>query len=467
MSGRAIALLLVATAALVAGTGIALGPVSAFCASPVAVWLVVRAVAVRETVTADDPRWLVGAGVATAILGIAFALAGAAVAGFAAAAAGVAIVAGATQSALRFDPPPQGTAAPGVSQVALTAAVALDEGVKLWWELSRLSRRRGDAQQIAAEVRAAADRNHERGWIDHPGRSHLRPPPLEKPEIRGQRLRGLGRVERLTFESEFEPQDPEIREAYLDVRNNRTAQAVLWRHEGGQRPTLICVHGYEMGRIAIDARLWNVEELHRTLGFDIAAVVLPLHGARSSGRRSGAGFLDGHPLFGSAAVAQAVWDLRRIWGWLNAEGASAIGTLGIGLGGYIAAVLASVEDGLACAVPALPVVSLENLAWSQMPPLRRAEVRAAGLTEHLLKTAWARHSPLRMRPRVSHEARLIVGGLADRIVPPAEVEVLWEHWGRPSVHWVPGGHLAWIDGGAMRARLASHLRATLGSAGAV
>ena len=87
MSGRALALLLVASAALVAGTGIALGPVSAFCASPVSLWLVARAIAVREAVTADDPRRLVGAGVATAILGIAFALGGAAVAGIAVVAA--------------------------------------------------------------------------------------------------------------------------------------------------------------------------------------------------------------------------------------------------------------------------------------------------------------------------------------------------------------------------------------------
>jgi hypothetical protein len=464
VSGRALALLLAATAALAAGTGLALGPVSAFCASPLALWLLVRAVAVRDAVTADDPRHLVGSGIATAILGIAFALAGAALAGFAVAIAGGAIVAGATQWALRFDPPPRGTAPPRASGSALTAAVALDEGLLLWWELARLSRRRGEVQKIAAEVRAAADRNHERGWIDHPGRSHLRPPPLEKPEIRGQHLRGLGRVERLLFESEFEPQDPEIREAYLGVRENRTAHALLWRHAGRLRPTLICVHGYEMGWTAIDARLWNVDELHRTLGFDVAAAVLPLHGARSSGRRSGAGFLDDHPLFTSAAVAQAVWDLRRIGGWLRAQGAPAIGVLGFGLGGYVTAVLAAVEEGLACAVPALPVVSLEDFVWRQMPPTRRAEVRAAGLTEHLLKTAWARHSPLRMRPRVSHEARLIVGGAADRIVPPAEVESLWEHWGRPSVHWVPGGHFAWIAIGAMRGRLAAHLRATLGGA---
>jgi hypothetical protein len=464
VNGRVLASLLVATAALVAGTGLALGSVSAFCASPVAVWLVVRAVAVREAVTADDPRSLVGAGVATSILGIAFALAGAAVAGVAVAVAGGAIVAGAAHSALQFDPPPQGSTAPGASPAALTVAVALDEGAKLWWAVTRLPQRRRGAQQIAAEVRAAADRNHERGWIDHPGRSHLRPPPLEKPEVRGHRLRGLGRMEHLTFASEFEPQDPEIREAYLDARDNRTAHVALWRHEGRLRPTLICVHGYEMGRIAIDARLWKVDELYRTLGFDVAAPVLPFHGARAFGRRSGAGFLDGHPLFSSAAVAQAVWDLRRICGWLRAEGASAIGVLGFGLGGYVAAVLASVQEGLACAVPALPVVSLEDLVWRQMPPAQRAEVRAAGLTEHLLKTAWARHSPLRMRPRVSHEARLIVGGVADRIVPPAEVEALWEHWGRPPIHWLPGSHRAWIGGKGMRARLASHLRATLGGA---
>jgi hypothetical protein len=461
VSRSALALLLVATAALVAVTGLALGRVSAFCASPVAVWLAVCAVAIREEITADDPRRLVGAGVATAILGIAFAFAGSAAAGAAIAIAGVGIVTGAAQPSLRFAVPPKGIAAPRRSPPAVTAAVALDEGVKLWWEVTRLSQRRGGAQQIVAEVRAAADRDHERGWIDHPARSHLRPPPLEKAVVRARHVPGLGRVEHLSFASEFEPQDPEIRETYLAVSANRTAHAYLWRHGDEMRPTVICVHGYEMGRVALDARLWNIDELHRTLGLDVAAVILPLHGPRASGHRSGAGFLDGHPLWTNAAVAQAVWDLRRVWGWLRADGASAIGTLGIGLGGYVASVLSSVEDGLACAVPVVPVVSLEDRVSLQMSPSRRAEARAAGMTEHLMRAAWARHSPLRMRPRVSHEARLILGGLADRVVSPAEVEALWEHWGRPDIHWFAGGHFAWVGRGTMRARLAAHLRATL------
>ncbi|HET6344014.1 MAG TPA: hypothetical protein VFH51_03730, partial [Myxococcota bacterium] len=35
---------------------------------------------------------------------------------------------------------------------------------------------------------------------------------------------------------------------------------------------------------------------------------------------------------------------------------------------------------------------------------------------------------------------LLVGGRADRVVPPQHVQALWEHWGRPGLTWFPGGH---------------------------
>jgi len=348
-----------------------------------------------------------------------------------------------------------------ISEPSKAAAVALDEAVLLWWEVTRARERRRDIQAIAAEVRAAVDRSHEQGWIDHPERFQLRPPPLEKAGIRMTRVRGLGAVEHLSFPSEFEPQDPEVRDGYLAARANRTVHTYLWRHRGGLRPTLVCVHGYAMGRIGFDARRWDVEWLHRTLGLDVAALVLPLHGLRASGRRSGAGFLHGHPLSTNAAVAQSVWDLRRLWGWLRAEGASSVGVIGVGIGGYVASVLASVENGLACAIPVVPAVRLDQLVWRQMSPGRRAMLRAAGLTEHLLATAWSVHSPLRMRPRVSHDDRFLVGGAADRVVPPEEVAALWEHWGRPGIHWAPGSHFGWLERKAAQALVAAHLRATL------
>ena len=56
------------------------------------------------------------------------------------------------------------------------------------------------------------------------------------------------------------------------------------------------------------------------------------------------------------------------------------------------------------------------------------------------------------------EGRLIVAAAADRIVPPEQPQALWEHWGRPAVHWFPGTHLAWVGRGAIRSRIESHLR---------
>jgi len=70
-----------------------------------------------------------------------------------------------------------------------------------------------------------------------------------------------------------------------------------------------------------------------------------------------------------------------------------------------AALFASLEANLASASLLAPVVSLDAFAWRLMPPARRAEARAAGLTDHWLSAAWARHAPLRMRPHVAHEAR--------------------------------------------------------------
>jgi dienelactone hydrolase len=459
VNGRSRALALAAI--FVALVGLSLGGVAAFASSPVTLLLVLCALSVRGPLTSDHPRRLVGAAAVTALLGVGFVFGGSAAAGAATFALGGAIAVWASRVALAFDAPPAGITVASTSGQARTAAVVLDEAVKLWWEVARVAQRPSDIQVVAADVRAAADRNHERGWIDHPERSHLRPPPLEKAGVRCTRIRGAGSAEHLTFVSEFEPQDPEIRSSYLAQRPNRTAHAYLWRHRGGMRPTLICIHDYAMGHVTLDARICNVQWLHRELGLDVALAVLPLHGLRATGRRSGAGFLDGHPLWTSAALSQSIWDLRRIWGWLRAEGASPTGLLGFGVGGCVASVLASVDEGFACAVPVRPAVPLEHLASRLLPPVRRVERRAAGLGEQLLRQAWAPNAPLRMRPRVPHESRLIIGGASDRIVPPADVEALWEHWGRPAMHWSPGSHFGWIDRSATRARLASHLRGAL------
>jgi hypothetical protein len=40
---------------------------------------------------------------------------------------------------------------------------------------------------------------------------------------------------------------------------------------------------------------------------------------------------------------------------------------------------------------------------------------------------------------------MIIGGLGDRLAPPEQSRMLWEHWGRPRLHWYPGNHILHVN----------------------
>src|SRR3989442_416086 len=75
---------------------------------------------------------------------------------------------------------------------------------------------------------------------------------------------------------------------------------------------------------------------------------------RSRTRFSGIEFVGVSPLDLVHAESQAVWDLRRLIGWIRRQAATHVGVFGISLGGYTSAVLAGIEDGLACVIAGVP-----------------------------------------------------------------------------------------------------------------
>jgi hypothetical protein len=456
-----VAWLLGVTALWIAVVAIEGGALASFLIAPIALGLAALALALRREVARTTPRWIAGAGFLTVLAGLGLAAAGSPGGGLAAALLGAGVVASGGQLALRFDPPPSRERLPSRGSAGLHAGAAVDETVKLLLQMEEAIRPAPPLGRLAQELRAAAERHLERGWVREPRLAHFTPPALEKPRLDAARVWGAGRLEHLRFESEYEPQDPEIRDEYLASHRNRIAHAYLWRHSSGARPTLICLHGHRMGRISLDARLWDVDWLHRRLGLDLAAVVLPLHGPRAIGRRSGAGFLDSHPLWTNAALGQAIWELRRLVGWLQSQGAPLLGVSGIGLGGYLAALFASIEPRLCCAITLAPVVSLTDLMRRDLSEEKRLARESLGLTEEVLEQVYAPHAPLRYTPRVARPGRLIVAGLADRISPPDQAQALFEHWERPAIHWFPGSHLVPIGLRASKARIEQHLRDTL------
>src|SRR5258708_6261513 len=71
------------------------------------------------------------------------------------------------------------------------------------------------------------------------------------------------------------------------------------------------------------------------------------------------------PRFGNEGFRQAVADLRVLMTLLRERGAPSVGIMGMSLGGYASALLATVQRDLAFAVPMIPLASLANAARDQ------------------------------------------------------------------------------------------------------
>jgi dienelactone hydrolase len=413
------------------------------------------------------PRRLVGAGVSAALGGSLIAVFGATPSGWLVAAAGlVSLLMGSRQALAESCASSNGLAA-GANPRAQQVAVAADLLLAAAWEAGALVRRVPELPRVAEDVASAVARWRERGLLDRPEAAHLLPPPLEKVHLEPLQVPGIGTAEHLVFASEYEAADPEIAAVYRENVANQSAHALLFRHRsGGPRPTLIAIHGFGMGRLHLDLawlrlRGLDLAGLHRELGIDVAYLILPFHGPRTAGAVSGTGFFDAHPLVATAALGQAVWDVRRVAGWLRAQGVPALGVQGLSLGGCVAALHASLDASLACAMPMIPAVDLAGVFWGQLPEARRRDWESAGLGREQIAQAWSLHAPLRHRPLAPHAARMIVAGAVDQVAPLADARALWSHWDEPAAHWMPGGHLLWLGGAPLQQRLREHLRGTL------
>ena len=110
----------------------------------------------------------------------------------------------------------------------------------------------------------------------------------------------------------------------------------------------------------------------------------------------------------------------------------------ISLGGYITSLVASLDDGLTCAILGVPVADLVELL-GRHAGLSHNDPRRHVLT--LAKPLGRMISPFALTPRVPMQGRFIYAGIADRLVHPRDqVTRLWEHWGRPEIVWYKGGH---------------------------
>ena len=108
------------------------------------------------------------------------------------------------------------------------------------------------------------------------------------------------------------------------------------------------------------------------------------------------------------------------------------------LGGYAAALAATLDAKLDFVVPIIPLASLADFAFEQGSLSESPELRAR---EHdLLERVYRVASPLARPSLVPPERVLVLGGKADRITPLSHAKRLARHFGVPLTTW-HGGHL--------------------------
>jgi hypothetical protein len=363
--------------------------------------------------------------------------------------------------ALSREPLAPGAPSPEKS-VAMAAKAALDEAL-LGYFVSTATIPSGERAERMCEEALKLERTLENGgWLADPASFHREPMAPERVASSPARTYGFD-YEKLSYRSGFVPHS-ELTGAQEWANHHANNECVSWllRHKDGQRrPWLLCIHGYRMGHAWMDFGLFRPGWLHRKLGLNLLMPVLPLHGTRRIGLRSGDHYLDGDLLDLVHAQTQALWDLRRAVRWIRSQEPDArIGVLGFSLGGYNTALLATAEAELDFVVAGIPVADFASTLWRHLPPEHSDYFSAQGLSEERYRRILGVVSPLARPPLVGAERRYIFAGAGDRVVLPAQPLALASHWQVP-VQWYQGGHLTFRGERSVRA----HIEAAMQRAG--
>jgi pimeloyl-ACP methyl ester carboxylesterase len=264
-------------------------------------------------------------------------------------------------------------------------------------------------------------------------------PPVPSPVRSTQRTRGGVEFEQISFHSVHPAPAGLSSLTAWDVARNERVHAYLLCHDDKPRPWVVVIHGHRMGE-SRDIRFLGSRRLHRDFGVNVAHLVLPMHGPR--GRADALAFPGIDPVANLLGVTQSVADARALIAWIRNRTQQPIGVFGVSLGGLVASMLAAFEPELACVVAGVP---LTNISTMLADTVRTRWGDAAVDDAHFLDAAPVElsrlASPLTFAPSVPLERRFIYAAIGDRLVTAGQAEALWNHWDRPTILWLQGGHI--------------------------
>lgn len=260
--------------------------------------------------------------------------------------------------------------------------------------------------------------------------------------LSSEELRGLGLggrpIEQILSELGLD-KSGELADKYLRARRNQHAHARWLRHLDGPRPCAVLLHGYMAGTYAIEERMWPTRQLFDS-GMDVVLSVLPFHGPRRSELRGlkPPAFPSSDPRFTIEGLRQLVRDHTALFDYLLAGRVSSLGVMGMSLGGYGAALLATLDARLGFAVFVIPLAAIEDFAFTHGRFIGTATEQHAQRTA--MNAAQSTVSPLSRPPLVKGERVVVLAGESDLVTGVAHARRLSEHF-ETGLTVFEGGHL--------------------------
>jgi pimeloyl-ACP methyl ester carboxylesterase len=144
-------------------------------------------------------------------------------------------------------------------------------------------------------------------------------------------------------------------------------------------------------------------------------------------------------------LRQAVVEIRQLVAWLRAQGSREFGLLGTSYGGWVAALLASLEPDLRFLALLAPMVNIGHALYEGPTSWTiRGQLARAGLERTLIDRHAHLSSPLRALPAGDLAGRtVIVGGTFDRIVRLSDLAALRDAWPGSELVTVPQAHFGY------------------------
>ena len=222
--------------------------------------------------------------------------------------------------------------------------------------------------------------------------------------------------------------------------------------QGWTAPTVIFLHalmsasdrGYRRWAAAFNAQGWNACFVH-----------LPYHYSRQPpGYRNGELAITADLVRTAEGLRQGVSELRQLMSVLRRWGCQAFGLWASSYGGWIGALLASVEADFRFVALLEPIVDVEHAIWtSPAGSALRRELRARGITHSLIEQHFHLTSPMHGMPLCDPSRVILLAGEWDLIARKEHIAALHERWRGSELLHVRQGHFGY----RMMPRLWQHL----------